>query len=74
MEQIIILVGNVMHELKAASLCQEYSKDTVGPSLEQDSLNGTVMKRERNPQLNRREAFCQFAQRGGAEPPLQPSP
>lgn len=47
MEQIITLIGNVMEKLNRS--CQENSKDTVGPSLELDSLNETVMKRRREP-------------------------
>lgn len=47
MEQIITLIGNVMEKLKQS--CQENSKDTVGSSLELDSLNETVMKRRREP-------------------------
>lgn len=47
MEQIITLIGNVMEKLNQS--CQENSKDTVGPSLELDSLNETEMKRRREP-------------------------
>lgn len=36
MEQIITMIGKGEAELKA--LCQQYSKDTVGPFLKLDSL------------------------------------
>lgn len=70
MEQIIAVIGNVMDELKA--LCQQYSKDTVGPSLKLDSLNGTVMKGLRETlSWNRRRPFCESAHRGGVKASAQ---
>lgn len=50
MEQIITVIGNVMDEMRA--LCQQYSKDTVGPSLKAGFTQWDRDERtKRNPQL-----------------------
>lgn len=55
MEQIITLIGNVMELSHSASSIQ---KTQLAPSLELDSLNGTVMKRMREtPQLEQTGVF-----------------
>lgn len=61
MEQIITVVGKGVAEIKA--LCQQYSKDTVGPFLKLDSL----MKGLRKNRRNRPSPFREFAHRGGVK-------
>lgn len=57
MEQITTEIGNVTDELESA-LCQQRSKDTVGPSLKLDPLNEAAMKGPReNPQPEQTGSF-----------------
>lgn len=66
-EQIITLISNLMDELNQSARVN--SKDTVGPFLKLDSLNGTVMKRPRKTLSWNR--LCESARRGGVKASAQ---